>query len=125
MTGLSGLELLRAFRDGPIPPPPMAVLMGMAATDTDAGRVVFECHPDDSTYNTLDVVHGGLVCTLAGTVVGCAVHTTLGAGVSYTSIDINVSYVRPVTVDSGPLHASGIVVKPERGRPRQLMGGVR
>jgi uncharacterized protein (TIGR00369 family) len=40
--------------------------------------------------------------------------TTLDAGVAYTSVDLNVSYLRPVTVDSGRLRAVGRVTKPGR-----------
>ena len=43
-----------------------------------------------------------------------AVHTTLEAGDAYTSIDITVQYLRPVTSDSGVLRATGRVTK--RGR---------
>ena len=57
---------------------------------------------------------GGLVCTLADSIAGCAVHTTLDAGIGYTSIDITVNYLRPVTVDSGTLVAVGRVTKPGR-----------
>jgi uncharacterized protein (TIGR00369 family) len=56
-------------------------------------------------------VHGGLVCTLLDTATGCAVHSTLAAGVSYASIDLSVSYLRAVTVDSGELRATGIATK--------------
>jgi len=42
------------------------------------------------------------------------VHTTLEAGTLYTSIDLNVSYTRKVTRDSGTLRAVGTVVKPGR-----------
>jgi uncharacterized protein (TIGR00369 family) len=51
---------------------------------------------------------------LADTVAACAVQTTLQAGVAYTSIDLNVSYLRPVTKDTGLLRATGIVTKPGR-----------
>ena len=111
---LSGLEFLRAIRDGKLPPPPIAKLFGMAIREAEPGRVVFECTPDESAYNPIGVVHGGLVCTLADTVAACAVHTTLEAGVAYTSIDLNVSYLRPVTRDTGLLRATGIVTKPGR-----------
>ncbi len=111
---LSGIEFLRAIRDGVIPPPPIAVLFGMQIREIEVGQVVFECEPDESAYNPIGVVHGGLVCTLADTVTGCAVQTTLDAGVGYTSIDINVSYLRPVTKDTGVLRATGRVTKPGR-----------
>jgi uncharacterized protein (TIGR00369 family) len=111
---LSGIEFLRAIRDGILPPPPIAALLGMQMREVEAGRVVFECEPDESAYNPIGVVHGGLVCTLADTVAACAVHSTLDLGVAYTSIDLNVSYLRPVTVDSGVLRAIGLVTKPGR-----------
>ena len=112
--GLSGLEFLRALRDGKLPPAPLAVLLGFRAVEAEEGRVVFEATPDESVYNVLGMVHGGLVCAMADTVTALAVRTTLEAGVSYTSIDLNVSYTRPVTRDSGALRAVGTVVKPGR-----------
>ena len=112
--GLSGLEFLRAIRDGKLPPPPIATLMGFRPVEVEPGRVVFEGTPDESVYNPIGTVHGGYVCTLADTVAACAVHTTLEPGTIYTSIDLNVSYTRPVTRDSGTLRAVGTVVKPGR-----------
>src|SRR5437763_1605649 len=112
--GLTGLEFLVALRDGRIPPPPMISLLGITAVSVNAGDVVFGCLPDESVYNPIGVVHGGLVCTLLDTVAGCAVHTTLPAGLGYTSIEIKVNYLRAVHATSGPLTAIGRVVKPGR-----------
>ena len=89
----------------------MAATFGFRITEVDVGRVVFTCTPDESSYNPLGVVHGGLVCTLLDSVTGCAVHSTLDAGSSYTSIDLSVSYLRPVTVASGELTATGVATK--------------
>ena len=47
------------------------------------------------------------MCTLLDTVAGCAVHTTLPAGVGYTSIELKVNYLRAVHAGSGPLTAVG------------------
>jgi uncharacterized protein (TIGR00369 family) len=112
--GMSGLEFLRAIGDGKLPPAPIAALLGFRPVEVEEGRVVFEVTPDESVYNPIGMVHGGLVCTLADTVAACAVHSTLPAGLAYTSIDLNVSYTRPVTRDSGTLRAIGTVVKPGR-----------
>ena len=112
--GLSGLDFLGRLRDGEVAPPPMASLFGFTVTEVADGRVVFECRPDESTYNPIGMVHGGLVCTMADSVIGCAVHSTLGADQGYTSIDLTVSYLRPVTAHSGTLRATGTVTK--RGR---------
>ncbi len=107
----SGTAFLEAIRDGVIAPPPMASVFGFRIVEVGVGRVVFACEPDGSTYNPLGVVHGGLVCALLDTVTGCAVHSTLDPGASYTSIDLSVSYLRAVTVDSGELRATGIATK--------------
>jgi uncharacterized protein (TIGR00369 family) len=111
---MDGVAFLGAIRDGVLPAPPIARLMGMRLVEIGEGSVVFECEPDESVYNPIGTVHGGLVCTLADTVTGCAVHTTLAKGSAYTSIDIAVTYLRPVTLNSGVLRATGIVTKPGR-----------
>ena len=113
-SGLSGLEFLRAIRDGKLPAPPISQAMGILLVEVEPGRVVFEGTPDESVYNPIGMVHGGYVCTLADTVAACSVHSTLEAGTMYTSIDLNVSYTRRVTRESGTLRAVGTVVKPGR-----------
>jgi len=110
----SGLETMQAIRDGELPAPPIAQLMQFDIVDLAEGRVEFSCVLDESVYNPIGVVHGGLVCTLLDTVAGCAVHTTLPQGVAYTSIELKVSYLRAVHASSGPLTAVGTVVKPGR-----------
>jgi uncharacterized protein (TIGR00369 family) len=110
----TGLQTMEAIRDGVLPPPPIAMLVQMGITAVEEGRVEFTCAVDESVYNPIGVVHGGLVCTMLDTVAGCAVHTTLPAGVAYTSIELKVSYLRAVHTSSGPLTAIGRVVKPGR-----------
>ena len=108
---MSGIDYLRALAAGEYPPPPIARLLGFDIVEVSEGEVVFECAPGEWHYNPLGTVHGGLACTLLDTVVGCAAHTTLPQGVGYTSIDLNVSYLRPITSASGTLRAVGRVVK--------------
>ena len=110
----SGLETLEALRDGVLPPPPIVPLVQMDLVAVEEGRVEFSCLVDESVYNPIGVVHGGLVCTLLDTVAGCAVHSTLPRGTGYTSIELKVTYLRAVTADSGPLRAVGRVIKTGR-----------
>jgi uncharacterized protein (TIGR00369 family) len=111
---MSGLEYLRAIIDGIIPSPPIAKLMGFEIVGVEEGRAVFSCEPNESHYNPIGTVHGGLVCTLLDSVAGCATQTTLPKGMAYTSLEIKVNYLRPVLSTSGKLTAVGVVTKPGR-----------
>jgi len=112
--GLTGREFLEAIREGRIPPPPIARLLGFELTSVGDGEVSFGGVPDESVYNPIGTVHGGYVATLLDSALGCAVHTTLPAGTAYTSIEIKVSYLRPITVRPGRLAVTGRVTKPGR-----------
>lgn len=114
VVGMSGLEYLHAVRDGSAAWPPMGVLMNFELAEAERGRVVITCNPGEEHYNPLGIVHGGLLCTLLDTVIGCASHTTLERGTWYTSIELKVSYLRPVTVDTGLLRGTGTVIKDGR-----------
>jgi uncharacterized protein (TIGR00369 family) len=107
---MSGLEFIRALRDGTVPPPPIVSLVGLALTEADAGRVVMRLTPAEYHYNPIGSMHGGILATLLDSVMGCAVHTTLPKGRAYTSLEIKVNYVRAVTSDSGELAAEGLIV---------------
>jgi uncharacterized protein (TIGR00369 family) len=108
---LSGLDHLTAIREGRLPPAPISGLMEFGLDEVEPGRVSFTCRPDESAYNPIGVVHGGLVCTLLDSVCGCAVHSTLPEGRGYTSIEIKVSYLKAVTSRSGLLTATGTLMK--------------
>src|SRR5882757_1986521 len=112
-TSMSGMELLGALLAGELPPPPIMELTGLRLVKIDVGEVVFEGTPDESVYNPIGLVHGGLVCTLLDSVAGCAVHTTLPAGTGYTSVEIKVNYLRAVHAGM-KLRARGWVTRPGR-----------
>jgi len=107
MTTMSGRELLQAIMEGRLPRPPIAELIGARLTSVGEGVAVFECTPDESAYNPIGLVHGGLLCTLLDSAAGCAVHSLLPAGVGYSSIEIKVSFLAPVRADSGTIEAEG------------------
>lgn len=92
---LNGRDFLQAIVDGDVPPPPFAQLVGADLVSVGDGVAVFRCTPDESTFNPLGLVHGGVLCTLLDSAAGCAVHTQLPAGVGFSSIEIKVSFLRP------------------------------
>jgi len=111
---MAGNDHLRAMLEGTLPPPPITAHFDFGLASVEAGEVMFVCTPDESAYNPIGLIHGGLVCTLLDSVTGCAVQSTLPAGVGYTSIEIKVNYLRPVHGHTGELRAHGWVTKPGR-----------
>ena len=97
-----------------MPPPPIAVLMRYRPVEIEEGRVVFEGEPGEEHYNPIGVVHGGYAATMLDSVLGCAVHTTLPAGVAYTSLGLEAKYLRPITRDTGRVLCEASVIY--RGR---------
>ena len=98
---MAGLEYMRAIVDGEVPPPPIAVTMRFGPIEVEEGRAVFAGEPGEEHYNPIGVVHGGYAATLLDSALGCAVHTTLPAGVAYTSLGLEAKFVRPITRDTG------------------------
>lgn len=110
----SGLEHLRAVADGTLAAPPISSHVGLDFVSIEDGDVVMTAVPDESHYNPIGSVHGGFFATVLDSACGCAVHTTLPAGVGYTSLELKVSFLRPITADTGAVTAHGWVTK--RGR---------
>lgn len=111
---MSGIEYMAAIVNGQLPPPPIAVTMALRPIELEEGRVVFEGEPGEEHYNPIGVVHGGYAATLLDSALGCAVHTTLPAGVGYTSLGLETKYVRPITRDTGRVLCEATVLY--RGR---------
>ena len=88
--------------------------MGCSPVELEEGRAVFEGEPGEEHYNPIGVVHGGYAATLLDSALGCAVHTTLPAGVGYTTLGLEVKYVRPITRDTGRVRCEAEVL--HRGR---------
>jgi len=105
-----GIEVLRAMADGTLAGAPIAATLGMSVDEVGPELVVFTLVPEEWHYNPIGTVHGGVHATLLDSVMGCAVHARLGPGQAYTTLDLSVRYLRPVTTASGRLRAEGSVV---------------
>ena len=111
---MSGLEYLRALMAGELPPPPIAMTLGMEPIEVEEGRAVFAALPAEYHYNPIGVVHGGLAATLLDSATGCAVQTTLPAGVAYTTLEMKTNFVAAITRDTGRVLCEAEIV--HRGR---------
>jgi uncharacterized protein (TIGR00369 family) len=93
---MNGIEQLRAFilsgqRIG------IAVSLAFKLVQVDDGFAAFEGIPGLNVYNPLGTVHGGYAATLLDSACGCAVHTKLSGGDSYTTLELKISYHKAIS----------------------------
>ncbi|WP_076860454.1 PaaI family thioesterase [Bradyrhizobium mercantei] len=119
--GMTGIEAMRAIRDGRLPPPPMARLIGFRMAVVDEGRIVMELEPHESLENTIGLLHGATAAALLDTAMGCAISTELPAGQASVTLDLKLTYLRPLSARSGTISAEGRVIK--RGRQTSYTEG--
>lgn len=111
VASMSGLELLRWIQQHDNDDvPSIRRLLGMRFDEVDLGRVEMSLTTIPDFTNPLGTVHGGICATMLDSVMGCAVHSTLPAGVSYTTLELKVNYIRAAQVDGRKLSATGTVI---------------
>ncbi|HSR85319.1 MAG TPA: PaaI family thioesterase [Streptosporangiaceae bacterium] len=104
-----GIAFLKALLDGALPGAPIAHTLDFDPVSVEPGVVVFEFTPAEFHYNPIGTVHGGMIATVCDSACGCAVQSLLPAGSFYTSIDLSVKFLRPVTTATGPMTCEGTV----------------
>jgi uncharacterized protein (TIGR00369 family) len=104
-----GLAFLQAILDGTLPGAPVARTLDFAPVSVRPGEVVFEFTPAQFHYNPVGSVHGGVLATLCDSACACAVQSMLPAGAFYTSLDLSVKFLRPVTSATGRMTCGGTV----------------
>ncbi|PZT94285.1 MAG: thioesterase [Gordonia sp. (in: high G+C Gram-positive bacteria)] len=108
---MTGLEVLQWIKNADLQDvPSIGRLLGMKFTEVDLGRVTVEVTTEPDFANPLGSVHGGIAATLLDSVMGCAVHTTLPAGVGYTTLELGVNYIRSVSTQGRTLTATGEII---------------
>ncbi|WP_308119888.1 PaaI family thioesterase [Streptomyces sp. MBT84] len=78
------------------------------------GQCRLRTRTGEEHYNPIGSVHGGVYATLLDSAAGCAVQSVLPAGMGYTSLDLNLKFLRPITVDTGKVRAVGSVLNQGR-----------
>ena len=107
---MDGMTLFSEIMAGRLPAPPMAKALGILDRGSRTGAGGIWLQPVFDHYNPLGSVHGGVAATLLDSVMGCCIHTTLKAGIGYTTIEIKVNYVRAMTDKTGEVRAEGKII---------------
>lgn len=111
---MSGLEFVQGLVEGTLPLNTIARTLGYDIAEVETGRVVITAEPNDTHLNPAGTVHGGLAATMLDSCMGLAIRSTLEKGVDSTTLEFKISFVRPITPETGPIRAEGTVIN--RGR---------
>lgn len=111
---MSGLEFVQGLANGTLPLNTMAETLGYEIAEADDGRVVVTAEPLGIHLNPAGTVHGGLAATMLDSCMGLAIQSTLQKGVGSTTLEFKISFIRPITPETGLIKAEGTVIS--RGR---------
>lgn len=105
----TGLQILTTLAMQPesVRPASIIDLFDMRFELVEYGYVEISMGTRDDMRNPMGTLHGGACATLLDSVVGCAVHTTLPAGATYTTLEIKVNYIRTVPTNGLRLRGLG------------------
>jgi uncharacterized protein (TIGR00369 family) len=78
-------------------PPAIATTLGFKLTEVGPGTATMELVADIEKHtNPMGTIHGGVLCDIADAAIGTAHATSLAEGESFTTIDLQISFFRPV-----------------------------
>jgi uncharacterized protein (TIGR00369 family) len=96
---VSGLELVQGLQERGPASVGVGNLLGMSIKAVEPGVVVFGLRTAPQFANPHGILHGGITATLLDSAMGCAVLSELPPDVGYTTVDLSVTYLRPVRLD--------------------------
>ena len=111
---MTGLEFVQGLADGRLPLNTIARTLGYEVAEAESGRVVVTAQPSADHLNPAGTVHGGLAATMLDSCMGLAIQSTLDKGAGSTTLEFKISFVRPITPETGLIRAEGTVLS--RGR---------
>jgi uncharacterized protein (TIGR00369 family) len=107
----AGIDFLRKMISGEYAMVPIGVHLGFHVAEAEVGRVVILGRPDRRSYNLLENVHGGWTAAILDTAMALSALSTLDAHHAFTTLDIRINYLRPITMATGEVRAEGKVIQ--------------
>src|SRR6266481_725410 len=108
--GFSVVDPMRAIRDGRLPPSLIARLLGFRYVGAEPGEIVIELQPEHSLENSAGTLDTGVAAAMLDTAMCAAAGTLLPVNKGAVTLDLKISYLKPLTIESGPIRAIGRVV---------------
>src|SRR5438270_7843229 len=109
MSRISNLEYLRKLLNGTVSPMdespfnfpfPIMKTLGFRLVEVSEGTASMEIETKTELHsNPMGTIHGGVLCDIADAAIGTAHFTTLTEGESFTSIDLQINFFKPIWND--------------------------
>lgn len=105
-------DLIDPWIAGEIAPAAIEAVVGFRLTGYEEGQARVEMDTTRRHYNPMGTVHGGVLCDIADAAMGVAFAGGLAEGESFTTVDLNIRFFRPV----GETHLVAIARVVHRGK---------
>ena len=106
---ISNLDYLRKLLSGTVTPTdkspfnfpfPIMKTLGFRLVEVSEGAASMEMEAKTEFHsNPMGTIHGGVLCDIADAAIGTAHFTTLTEGESFTTIDLQINFFRPIWSD--------------------------
>lgn len=110
----AGLEYLQRVVSGEIGGVPIGETLGFRLVEVEKGRVALLGNPDLRSYNLVGTVHGGWGAAILDSALALSVFSIVEADQGFTTVDIRINYLRPLTMETGEVRAEGRVIQAGR-----------
>jgi uncharacterized protein (TIGR00369 family) len=110
----NGLQYLAKILAGEYAFVPIGDHLGFRLGSVEHGRVAILGRPDSRSFNLLSTVHGGWIAAVLDTAMALSCLSTLAADQTFTTLDIRINFLRPVTAESGEVRAQGRLIQAGR-----------
>jgi uncharacterized protein (TIGR00369 family) len=107
----TGLDYLQRMISGDVPGVPIGDTLGFRVAEVENGRIVLRGKPDKRSYNIVGTVHGGWAASILDSAMALSALSTLDEKTAFTTLDIRINYLRPITAEMGELRAEGRVIQ--------------
>ncbi|WP_169568475.1 PaaI family thioesterase [Sneathiella limimaris] len=110
LSEMTGLDQLKHAFIGEGKTAPIGKTLDFDLVELEEGTVTFKGTPSEKHLNPIGTVHGGYAATLLDSALGCSIHSVLEAGEGYTTIDLNVKYIRAMKPGMGAVFCTGKLI---------------
>jgi uncharacterized protein (TIGR00369 family) len=107
----TGLDYLQRIVAGELPGVPIGETLGFRLVEVAKGLAVLRGAPDERSYNLIGSVHGGWAASILDSALALSTLAALDETQGFTTVDIRINFLRPLTQQTGEVRAEGRVLQ--------------